>query len=245
MKVTTLSFISSGEEKIKFTYDVNVSKDGTFSTTLPKEAVAKIESYGVTLNTNRLGNRGYFSSDTMEGLESKIRAAVEEAVSCELVGTEDVIKYQILICASYCRNSADESDTNLYPNGKSLNSNFQWVDGNVCSDGLSQHPHSFSVYVRPMTVKRYRYKSGKERKEEERIDETKYPEGSAIRFINSIVGNFPDSYIAMKQMPCTEENAEFFKKAIMSIWKLNEALGRILKDDTLELAIKSQKLIPN
>lgn len=243
MKVTTLSFISSGKEKIKFSYDVNVSKDGTFSATLPKEAVEKIEAYGVTLNTNRLGNRGYFSSDTMEGLESKIRAAVEEAVSCDLVGTEDVIKYQILICASYCRNSADESDTNLYPNGKSLNGNYQWVDGNVRSYGLSQQPSSFSIYVKPMTVKRYRYKSGKERTEEEGIDETKYPEGSAIRFINSIVNIFPDRYIEVKQMTCTEENAEFFKKVIMSIWKLNEALGKILKDDTLELAINSQKLL--
>ena len=44
-------------------------------------------------------------------------------------------------------------------------------------------------------------------------------------------------------MPCTEENAQFFKKAITSIWKLNEALGKILKEDTLELAIKTQKLI--
>ena len=245
MKVTTLKFIHRGKEEIKFTYDVNVSKDGTFSTTLPQEAVAKIEAYGVTLNTNRLGNRGYFLSDTMEGLVSKIRAAVEEAVSCELVATEDVIKYQILICASYCRNRADASDTNLYPNGASLNGNYQWVDGNVQSDGLSPHPSSFSIYARPMTVKRYRYKSGKERTEEEIIDETKYPEGSAIRFINSIVRNFPADFIKVEQMPCTEENAEFFKKAIMSIWKLNEALSRILKDDTLELAIKSQKLIPN
>lgn len=108
MKVTTLSFIHRGKEEIRFTYDVNVTKDGTFSTTLPKEAVSKIEAYGVTLNENRVGNRGYFSSDTMEGLERKIREAVEEAVSCELVSTEDVIKYQIMICASYCRKRDDQ-----------------------------------------------------------------------------------------------------------------------------------------
>lgn len=243
MKVTTLNFFHRGNEEIRFTYDVNVSKDGCFSTTLPRDAVAKIEAYGVTLDTNRLGNKGYFSSDTMDGLLNKIRAAVDEAVSCELVGTEDIIKYQILICATYCRNKNDETGTELYPNGAGLNGNYEWIDGNVRSDGLSPHPNYFSVYVRPVAIKRYRYKSGRERTEEGRIDEKKYPEDSAIRFINSIVNNFPNGRIEVRQMPCTEENAEFFKKAIISIWKLNEALGRLLKDDTLELAIKSQKLL--
>lgn len=243
MKVTTLSFIHRGNEEIRFTYEVNVSKDGRFSTTLPKEAVSKIESYGVTMDANRVGNRGYFSSDTMEGLERKVREAVEEAVSCELVGTEDVIKYQIMICASYCRNGADETDTELYPNGNGLNGNYIWVDGNVRRDTLDRKPTSFSVYVKPMTIKRYRYKSGNERTEETNIDESKYPKESAIIFLNSLVNTKPNNFIEVKELSCTEENAEFFKKAIKSIWKLNEALGKILKEDMLEVAIKTQKLL--
>lgn len=243
MKVTTLNFIHRGKEEIKFSYDVNVSKDGTFSTTLPKEAVSKIEAYGVTLNKNRIGNPGYFSAKTMEELEKKIHKAVEEAVSCELVSTEDVIRYQIVICASYCRNGADETDTELYPNGVGLNGNYQWINGNERSDNLEKKPTSFSVYVKPMTVKRYRYKSGEERTEVGNIDEKKYHKGSAILFLNSLVNIFPKRFIEVKELPCTEENAEFFKKAIMSIWKLNEALGKILHDDTLELAIKGQKLL--
>lgn len=243
MKVTTLSFIYRGKEEIKFSYDVNVSKDGKFTTTLPKEAVSLIESYGVTLNKNRAGNPGYFSSDTMEGLTSNIYKAVEEAVSCELIGTEDVIKYQIMICASYCRNGADETDTELYPNGKGLNGSYIWMDGNVRCDGLSPKPISFSVYVKPVSIKRYRYKSGRERIEEGAIDEKKYPEESAILFLNSLVNIYPNKFMDVKELPCTEGNAEFFKKAIMSIWKLNEAIGKILKDDTLEMAIKTQKLL--
>ena len=243
MKVTTLNFIHRGKEEIKFSYDVNVSKDGTFSTTLPKEAVSKIEAYGVTLNKNRIGSPGYFSAKTMKELENNIYKSVEEAVSCELVSTEDVIKYQIMICASYCRNGADETDTELYPNGEGLNGHYQWIDGNVRCDNREGKPTSFSVYVEPVSLKRYRYKSGRERTEEEPIDERKYPKGSAIRFINSLVNIEPHKFIEVKQMPCTEENAEFFKKAIMSIWKLNEALGKILRDDTLELSIKRQKLL--
>lgn len=243
MKVTTLNFIHRGTEEIKFSYDVNVSKDGTFSTTLPKEAVSKIVAYGLTLNKNRMGTPGYFTAKTMEELKRNIYKAVEEAVSCELVSTEDVIKYQILICASYCRNGADETDTELYPNGAGLKGSYQWIDGNVNSDGLSQKPTFFSVYVEPVAIKRYRYKSGRERTEEGHIDVRKYPEGSAIRFIDSLVNVYPHKHIEVKQMPCTEENALFFKKAIMSIWKLNEALGKILHDDTLELAIKKQKLL--
>lgn len=243
MKVTTLSFIHRGKEEIKFTYEVNVSKDGRFSTTLPKEAVSKIEAYGVTMDANRVGNRGYFTSETMEGLSDAIRKVVEEAVSCELVSTEDVIKYQIMICASYCKNRADETDTELYPNGKGLCDNYQWVDGNVRNDRLERKPTSFSVYVKPITIKRYRYKSGKERTEESDIDESKYSKGSAILFLNSLVNIYPDRYMTVKELPCTEENAEFFKKAILSIWKLNEAIGDILKKDMLEAAIKTQKLL--
>lgn len=245
MKITTLDFFYHGKEEIRFSYDVNVTKDGKFTTTLPKEAVRLIESYGVTLNKNRVGNIGFFSSDTMEGLARNINKAVEDAVSCELVGTEDVIKYQIMICASYCRNGADETDTELYPNGKGLNGSYKWIDGNVRSDSLSQRATSFSVYVKPVTVKRYRYKSGRVRIEESSIDEKKYPNGSAVLFLNSIVNIYPDRCMEVKRMSCTEENAEFFKKAIISIWKMNEALGRILKDDMLELAIKSQILLPD
>lgn len=153
MKVTTLNFIHRGNEKIDFSYDVNVTKDGKFTTTLSKEVVSIIESYGVTLNQNRVGNHGYFSSDTLEGLIDNIRNTVEEAVSCEIVGTEDVIMYQILICASYCKNGADETDTNLYPNGQGLYNSYQWVEGNVKNDALSQKPTSFSVFARPMTIK--------------------------------------------------------------------------------------------
>lgn len=242
MKVTTLQFFHRGSEDIKFTYDVNVAKDGTFSTTLPKEAVSKIEAYGVELNKNRQGNSGYFCSETMDGLERKIREVVNDAVSCELVCTEDVIEYQISICAQYCKNKADEGDTELYPSSHGLNGNCQFVEGNVSSDLVSKNPISFSVYAMPVTIKRYRYKSGREREEKVPIEGGKYDSKSAILFLNSIMNVYPDKYKKVKQMPCTEENAQFFKNAITSIWKLNEALGRVLKDDTLELAIKAQKL---
>lgn len=238
MKVTRLYFSYRGKENIEFSYDVNVSKDGTFSTTLPQDAVRKIESYGVTLNRNRLGNVGYFSAKTLEELERAVYKVVEDAVSCELVNTEDVIKYQIMISASYCRNGGDETDKELYPNGAGLKGRYLWVDGNVNNTDTS-----FSVYVKPMTLKRYRYRSGSERVDECPINVEMYPEGSAVRFIDSLVHMSPHKYQKVEHMPCTEENAVFFKKAIVSIWKLNEALGRLLKDNTLELAIKSQKLL--
>lgn len=243
MRVTTLKFSHRGKEEIKFTYEVNVSKDGRFYTTLSKEVVSKIEAYGVTMDMNRIGNRGYFTSDTMEGLERKIREAVEEAVSCEFVGMEDIIEYQLMICASYCRNGADKLDTKLYPNGTGLNGNYQWIEGNVRNDLLKKQPTSFSVYVKPKTIKRYKYKSGKERIETTNIDESKYPKESAILFLNSLVNIYPNNLMSIKKMPCTKENAEFFKKVIMSIWKLNEAIGKILKEDELEMAIGSHKLL--
>lgn len=46
----------NGKNSLSVTVKVNVTKEGVFTTTLSKEDVDKIHSYGIKLPTNRLGN---------------------------------------------------------------------------------------------------------------------------------------------------------------------------------------------
>lgn len=52
----------NANNSLSVTVKVNVTKEGVFTTTLSKEDVDKIHSYGIKLPTNRLGNEGYFNS---------------------------------------------------------------------------------------------------------------------------------------------------------------------------------------
>lgn len=59
--LTTLNITEkNANNSLSVTVKVNVTKEGVFTTTLSKEDVDKIHSYGIKLPTNRLGNEGYF-----------------------------------------------------------------------------------------------------------------------------------------------------------------------------------------
>lgn len=57
--LTTLNITEkNANNSLSVTVKVNVTKEGVFTTTLSKEDVDKIHSYGIKLPTNRLGNEG-------------------------------------------------------------------------------------------------------------------------------------------------------------------------------------------
>lgn len=73
--LTTLNITEkNANNSLSVTVKVNVTKEGVFTTTLSKEDVDKIHSYGIKLPTNRLGNEGYFNSIALSDLESQIYA---------------------------------------------------------------------------------------------------------------------------------------------------------------------------
>lgn len=91
-KVTDLRInISENGEKIQFETPVNVTKEGIFTTTLPRNAVDEIEKYGLTLRTNRLGNPGYFEAKTLDELTMSVKKVCREALSRELVEDKMII----------------------------------------------------------------------------------------------------------------------------------------------------------
>lgn len=59
--LTTLNITEkNANNSLSVTVKVNVTKEGVFTTTLSKEDVDKIHSYGIKLPTNRLGNEGLY-----------------------------------------------------------------------------------------------------------------------------------------------------------------------------------------
>lgn len=94
--LTTLNITEkNANNSLSVTAKVNVTKEGVFTTTLSKEDVDKIHSYGIKLPTNRLGNEGYFNSIALSDLESQIREVLKRCLNYKIVEEVPIIKYQL------------------------------------------------------------------------------------------------------------------------------------------------------
>lgn len=82
------------------------------TTTLSKEDVDKIRSYGIKLPTNRLGNEGYFNSTSFSDLVSQIREVLKRCLSYKIVEEVPVIKYQLETLCSF----AYDKNGDIVPN---------------------------------------------------------------------------------------------------------------------------------
>ena len=83
--LTTLNITEKNDNNsLSVTVKVNITQKGVLTTTLSKEDVDKIRSYGIKLPTNRLGNEGYFNSTSFSDLVSQI-GAMMNAYQCRFV----------------------------------------------------------------------------------------------------------------------------------------------------------------
>lgn len=116
--LTTLNITEkNANNSLSVTVKVNVTKEGVFTTTLSKEDVDKIHSYGIKLPTNRLGNEGYFNSIALSDLESQIREVLKRCLSYKIVEEVPVIKYQL---ETNCTFSYDKNGSNISEQVKSF-----------------------------------------------------------------------------------------------------------------------------
>lgn len=91
--LTTLNITEKNDDNsLSVTVKVNITKKGVVTTTLSKEDVDKIRSYGIKLPTNRLGNEGYFNSTSFSDLVSQIRKVLKRCLSYKIVEFVDMIK---------------------------------------------------------------------------------------------------------------------------------------------------------
>ena len=251
-KLTDLHIVKLFDnDRIVFDTPVNVTKDGLFTTTLPREAAETLESYGPKLDVNRAGRAGFFSADTLEGLRRKIEKAVDEAISKELVEDKLVIKYSVTTKCSY----VIDTDGEIIPNGcwrkdpveqrKEYETN--WREGNS-NDPFHGNLPSVSVFARVFHKKTYAYRSGKTIQQLEIYrPEIKDGRGSSIDWINSLCNISPsdsifhkEDYTHTPEVDATEENAAMFVKLFKLIFQCNELFKDLNKPEYfLEVVAKN------
>lgn len=242
-------------DRIVFDTPVSVTKDGMFTTTLPKDVAEQLESYGPKLEVNRAGRAGFFSSDTLEGLRREVEKTVSEAISRELVEDKLVIKYRVTTRCSY----VVDSDGEIIPNGywqkedaDRERTTADWHEGNA-NDPFRGDLPTVSVYARVFHKRTYAYKSGRTiEKLEPYNPEIHKGRGKSIDWINSIVdirsssSEFHDDEKRISYMPeveATEENAAIFVKLFKLIFQCNEMFKGLNNPEVMLAFIKNNSLL--
>lgn len=174
--LTTLNITEKNDNNsLSVTVKVNITQKGVLTTTLSKEDVDKIRSYGIKLPTNRLGNEGYFNSTSFSDLVSQIRKVLKRCLSYKIVEEVPVIKYQL---ETNCLFSYDKNG-NIVPNPSKEwtggDENGEWRDGTSRLDALNAQPFGFSVYAKPFLKRVIEYGNGETKVEYSRLNTEKEP----------------------------------------------------------------------
>lgn len=248
-KTIRITMDGSVKNELDFKTEVFIDADGLFTTTIPESIAQILKSAGVDLNRNtRRGSRpGFFSHKTFDGLVAQIKEACKEYVSKELIEESVVIRYVIKTTCSYLINEHGE----VVPNGNWLNglyatsTEYMWRNGTTPSHASSPEPYSISLFVQPVIKRRYRYKSGKEKMEMERISRSRIGEkvikgvkmGEHLFWLSEIVSHCEPGGQEIEEIEYTEKNAFFFVNFVKTICKLNEKLKDLSNPANLRLLI--------
>lgn len=220
---------------MKVKVNVAVNSDGFFTTTLSKEDVELIASYGVKLETNRTGRPGFFISETMADLISQIHKVLELCVTYKVISRTPVIRYNFKTVCHYCLDG-----NKIVPNGYYVKgySGVNWREGN--SDNgcfTSTGGYGISIYAKPYIKRTVEYGNGLQKNF---YDRGEFDKGSYMQQLNDFGGMDARLQQNLYEMEGTEVNARFFVEIIMSICRFNEQILHLLESNQLENLINSQ-----
>jgi hypothetical protein len=241
--------VKDGETNFTIKFDINITKEGEFTTTLSKDTVAILESALIKLSINQLGNKGYFKSDTKDGLIKQISDIAQEYVSKELISETIILNYLIRTTCSY----AFDNDNNIVPNCshqwikreyKDAPDNY-WKNGTKETNATNQEPYGLLVYVKPFVKREYQYKSGKTKVQYihlcygGEIAQAALDKGYNLRWLDDICSIAKPNGENTDEIIYTEENALFFVNIIKSICYINEKIKHFVKPEELQKLINS------
>ena len=225
------------DQNIGFKTPVSVTKEGIFTTTLPKYIVDKLLEYDAELASNRAGTLGYFSAKRLEDLRPQIEKVVRESMSRTLVEEKLVIKYDIKTQCSY----VIDTDGEIVPNGYWVKDRNAWDERRVGwhsgTDGgsdMNLFTPSLSVYANVFKKSTYQFKNGRTVvKYKPHKPENTTPGGNVDWLCGQIrvcpEGGFrpfgmkaDDVLNRLPEVDATEENAEVFVQMLKLIDKANE-----------------------
>lgn len=220
-------------DELKFTYQISVTKDGKFTTTLPKDIAQKFKDVGISILTNRLGNIGYYEEDTLDELQKKIKDICSEYTSEEIIEEKLVIRFAIRTTAAYCL----DNEKNIIPNGGwAKGGEYLWREGTIMQNANYPHSFGFEVYAQIFLKQVKGFKSGREKTEYK-----KYRADSKgdyfIYYLNEFCAIKPPDNTQIQEVDCTPDTAKFFVDLLLSICRVNEKIKDFLNPEAItELA---------
>ena len=234
-------------ENIKFSYDVNVDKEGNFTTTLPQYIVSQMMKVGIELNINRKKNYGFFSALSLKDLNCNVEEVAKKFSAKELIAEKVILKYSVETMCNYCKTNAG----NIVPNGSwatDVDGDYHWTEGTKNNYSMSKDPFGFSCYVKAEKVKVWKFPDGEIKKEYFDLHDEDVKHDKTLFWLNSLCNMGLGSSI--KEIDYTPEIGVFFKNMILYICNINEKIQAIFgkefdltKIDTN--SIKQLRFLPN
>lgn len=239
-KLNTLQY---KHENLSFRYDINIDKQGNFTTTIPKDVSEKLMSIGVKLSQNVRCNYGFFSAKSLDDLEKKVEETADKYSKKELIDEKIIIKYAVDTVCSYCKGVSG----NLYPNGRceedaeGYENGYHWVKGTK-EDFQDNGPYRFEVAFKIKKVKTWKFPNDEESKEYLRLDDSETKDDKLLHWLNSLCGLSFSRSSTIKEIEYTKEIGLLFRKMVLFIFNINENIYHIFgkefdltKIDTLKL----------
>lgn len=223
-KLNTLHY---KHENLSFNYDVNIDKQGKFTTTIPKEVAEKLISIGVKLDKNKRHNYGFFSAESLKELEKKVEETADKYSKKKLIDEKIVIKYAVDTVCSYCKGVSGK----LYPNGgleqdaEGHENGYHWVEGTKKNYSVS--PYSFEVAFEINKVKTWVFPNGEKSKEYLRLEDTNTKDDELLHWLDSLRGLSPSSSSTVKEIEYTREIGLLFRDMVLFIFNINENILHI------------------
>lgn len=250
----------NSSDNLTVTFEVNVTKDGMFTTTLKESDVNRIkQDFGLKMASNRQGREGFFSSNTLEGLRNEIQAFLNECISRTVIEKKEVIKYQIVTNCHYTQGDK-EDDYKIYPNGVWLPKRLQDEHTNLCDrweDGtkgtaLHDEPFSLSLFVKVYQKTTYKYASGRTVTEYEPCWTSQKATSNVDYLKDTVHMGLNNSFFMSKEtfkkmiadlpeVNATEENAYVFVEILQFICKANGLLKQLAQPENIQSYIDAKQ----
>jgi len=256
-KFKTERLMLSGPDRNDYSiiFDIYINKDGSFVTTLPANIIKLFEDANIQTSRNKLGNKGYFSSNTYDGVVNQVKDICLEYLSREMTSEKIVIRYCIQTRVSYAFDkngevipnpSSEWSGVKDEWNNGTENRYAKWIEGNVNISAVNNSPFGLLVYAKPTVKRDYVYRSGKAKSEFERLSSggdiatTALRSGRFLKWLNDVPCISPPPDGIIKEVEYSESVCEFFVGLIKSIAIMNERIKDFLEPESIKLIAESK-----
>ena len=216
------------KENFKFKYDINVDKEGNFTTTLPENIVTEMQKVGIEFVRNRLDRDGFFSAKSLNELVDEVETKVKEYLKKELIEEKIIIRYAINTSCHYCLGK----DGTIYPDGtfqKKVEEDHNWKEGTKHQFSMDNSPFGLEFGFELKRVQVWKFPNKDIKKEYHDLWGGDYEEGTTLEWIDSVRHISVDG--TYKEIDYTEELGLLFKNLVLYIANMNEQFEKMFGKD--------------